>query len=75
MTLQVGGLVVQFLYGGYSKRQADVIPGIGIEEKGTTFSDMWALDLDTYAWEKVKKAGMPPGPRAGFTFAGAAQLG
>jgi hypothetical protein len=26
-------------------------------EKGTVHTDLWALDLATYAWAKVKRAG------------------
>jgi hypothetical protein len=44
--------------------------GVGVMEKGHVYSDLWALDLATYVWTKVKRAGVPPGPRAGFTFAG-----
>ncbi|CAN1777259.1 Kelch domain-containing protein 4 [Linum perenne] len=28
---------------------------------------MWSLDPRTWEWNKVKKSGMPPGPRAGFS--------
>ncbi|KAL6543043.1 hypothetical protein OROHE_010563 [Orobanche hederae] len=28
---------------------------------------MWCLDPRTWEWNKVKKSGMPPGPRAGFS--------
>ncbi|KAM0031097.1 putative kelch-type beta propeller [Helianthus debilis subsp. tardiflorus] len=31
------------------------------------FSYMWVLDHKTWVWNKVKKGGMPPGPRAGFS--------
>jgi len=61
---------VQYLYGGYTKRQEDDGVGVGVMEKGHVFTDLWALDLATYVWTKVKRAGVPPGPRAGFTFAG-----
>ncbi|XP_057789156.1 kelch repeat-containing protein 3-like isoform X2 [Salvia miltiorrhiza] len=30
---------------------------------------MWCLDPKTWVWNKVKKTGMPPGPRAGFSMA------
>ncbi|XP_058093793.1 uncharacterized protein LOC131239899 isoform X3 [Magnolia sinica] len=53
-----------FLYGGYSKEVAsDKITS----EKGIVHSDMWSLDPRTWEWNKVKKSGMPPGPRAGFS--------
>jgi hypothetical protein len=32
-------------------------------------SDCWALNLTDYTWERVKKAGVAPGPRSGFTLA------
>lgn len=53
-----------FLYGGYSK---EVSSDKSISEKGIVHSDMWSLDPRTWEWNKVKKSGMPPGPRAGFS--------
>ncbi|XP_054821111.1 uncharacterized protein LOC129320008 isoform X1 [Prosopis cineraria] len=53
-----------FLYGGYSK---EVSSDKSISEKGIVHSDMWSLDPKTWEWNKVKKSGMPPGPRAGFS--------
>ncbi|CAA7395902.1 unnamed protein product [Spirodela intermedia] len=53
-----------FLYGGYSKEVTSDKNG---SEKGIVHSDMWSLDTRTWEWRKVKKAGMPPGPRAGFS--------
>ncbi|KAK4568891.1 hypothetical protein RGQ29_004348 [Quercus rubra] len=53
-----------FLYGGYSK---EVSSDKSSSEKGIVHSDMWSLDPRTWEWNKVKKSGMPPGPRAGFT--------
>ncbi|GAB4860514.1 hypothetical protein Ancab_035673 [Ancistrocladus abbreviatus] len=53
-----------FLYGGYSK---EVSAEKGSSEKGIVHSDMWSLDPRTWEWNKVKKSGMPPGPRAGFS--------
>ncbi|XP_078433085.1 galactose oxidase/kelch repeat superfamily protein [Wolffia australiana] len=53
-----------FLYGGYSKEISADKSG---SEKGVVHHDMWALDTRTWEWRKVKKAGMPPGPRAGFS--------
>ncbi|KAK4256985.1 hypothetical protein QN277_006635 [Acacia crassicarpa] len=53
-----------FLYGGYSK---EVSSDKNISEKGIVHSDMWSLDPKTWEWNKVKKSGMPPGPRAGFS--------
>ena len=51
-----------WLYGGYAK-----IRGDEEMEHGKTFEDMWRLDLESLSWEKVKKAGIAPGPRAGCT--------
>ncbi|KAK7350682.1 hypothetical protein VNO77_09553 [Canavalia gladiata] len=53
-----------FLYGGYSK---EVSSDKNTSEKGIVHSDMWSLDPKTWEWNKVKKSGMPPGPRAGFS--------
>ncbi|KAI3499523.1 hypothetical protein L1887_35324 [Cichorium endivia] len=53
-----------YLYGGYSK---EVSSDKNSSEKGIVHSDMWLLDPKTWVWNKVKKGGMPPGPRAGFS--------
>ncbi|KAF8378164.1 hypothetical protein HHK36_029501 [Tetracentron sinense] len=53
-----------FLYGGYSK---EVASDKNNSEKGIVHSDMWSLDPRNWEWNKVKKSGMPPGPRAGFS--------
>lgn len=53
-----------FLYGGYFKDSAADKDG---PEKGMVHADMWVLDPRTWEWNKVKKLGMPPGPRAGFS--------
>ncbi|XP_077253059.1 galactose oxidase/kelch repeat superfamily protein isoform X2 [Tasmannia lanceolata] len=53
-----------FLYGGYFK---EVMSDKNSSEKGIVHSDMWCLDPRTWEWSKVKKGGMPPGPRAGFS--------
>ncbi|KAF8021545.1 hypothetical protein BT93_G1863 [Corymbia citriodora subsp. variegata] len=53
-----------FLYGGYSK---EVSNDKSSSEKGIVHADMWSLDPRTWEWNKVKKIGMPPGPRAGFS--------
>ncbi|KAK3144441.1 hypothetical protein QOZ80_4AG0313120 [Eleusine coracana subsp. coracana] len=50
-----------YLYGGYFKEVSSD------KEKGTVHADMWSLDPRTWEWNKVKKTGMPPGPRAGFS--------
>ncbi|KAK4756136.1 hypothetical protein SAY87_009893 [Trapa incisa] len=51
-----------FLYGGYSK---EISSDKNNSEKGIVHSDMWSLDPRTWDWNKVKKTGMAPGPRAG----------
>ncbi|KAL2515381.1 Galactose oxidase/kelch repeat superfamily protein [Forsythia ovata] len=53
-----------YLYGGYSK---EVSSDKSVSEKGIVHSDTWCLDPRTWEWNKVKKSGMPPGPRAGFS--------
>ncbi|GER25523.1 kelch repeat-containing family protein [Striga asiatica] len=56
-----------YLYGGYSKELTS--SDKKVSEKGIVHSDMWCLDPRTWEWNKVKKSGMPPGPRAGFSMA------
>jgi N-acetylneuraminic acid mutarotase len=57
-----------FVYGGYSKQADDSDKDI---EHGKACEDMWVLSLlptgNRMTWEKVKKAGMAPGPRASAT--------
>ncbi|PHT53725.1 hypothetical protein CQW23_08187 [Capsicum baccatum] len=53
-----------YLYGGYSKEVSSDKSG---SEKGIVYSDIWSLDPKMWEWNKVKKSGMPPGPRAGFS--------
>lgn len=53
-----------FLYGGYFK---DPVSEKDASEKGVVHADMWMLDPRSWEWSKVKKSGMPPGPRAGFS--------
>ncbi|KAH9329594.1 hypothetical protein KI387_001702, partial [Taxus chinensis] len=53
-----------FLYGGYFKDHAS---DNDISEKGIILADMWVLDPRSGDWNKVKKLGMPPGSRAGFS--------
>ncbi|KAK1357918.1 kelch domain-containing protein 4 [Heracleum sosnowskyi] len=54
-----------YLYGGYSKEVSS--DKNSSSEKGIVHSDMWCLDPRTWEWNKVKKSGMPPGPRASFS--------
>lgn len=58
-----------FIYGGYSKHADDSDKEI---EHGKACDDMWILSLlpsgcSRMVWEKVKKVGMAPGPRASAT--------
>lgn len=56
-----------YLYGGYCKKHVE-----GERDKGVVYSDMWALhmstDITALRWERIKKTGTPPPPRAGCTF-------
>ncbi|KAM7475709.1 hypothetical protein LguiB_022952 [Lonicera macranthoides] len=54
-----------YLYGGYSKEVSS--DKNSSSEKGIVHSDMWSLDPRAWDWNKVKKSGMPPGSRAGFS--------
>ncbi|OAE18296.1 hypothetical protein AXG93_436s1270 [Marchantia polymorpha subsp. ruderalis] len=54
-----------FMYGGYFKDHTSVDKEVS--EKGVVLADMWSLDPRTFEWNKVKKIGLPPGPRAGFS--------
>ncbi len=49
---------------GYRKEAAE-----DGDERGVVLSDCWALELNSYTWERVKRAGIAPGPRSGFTLA------
>ncbi|MCO5567469.1 hypothetical protein L7F22_021161 [Adiantum nelumboides] len=53
-----------FLYGGYFKDHGSEID---TSEKGVVHADLWMLDPRSWEWSKVKKQGMPPGARAGFS--------
>lgn len=71
-----------FMIGGYSVKKAAVVAGGYLpakpagkkkggsdeedDSKGIIHDDIWALDLKTYKWEKVKKAGMAPTARTSF---------
>ena len=60
-----------FVYGGYCKYadDGDGDAADGDVERGVTHSDLWRLDLREWRWEKQKKKGLAPGPRAGATSA------
>ncbi|KAL0040670.1 hypothetical protein WJX79_001168 [Trebouxia sp. C0005] len=51
---------VLFVFGGHTAWQE------GKQEMEKVHDDVWALDLQTWQWEKVKKAGMAPTPRTSF---------
>eukprot|EP00899_Mesostigma_viride_P019449 jgi/Mesvir1/27505/Mv07272-RA.2 len=52
-----------FLYGGYCKT-VDAKTGM---DRGVTYTDMWSLDAQKLEWNKVKRSGTAPGPRAGIS--------
>jgi len=56
-----------FVYGGFTKS------GRGFsssdDTKGTVHTDLWSYDLKGNAWSKVRRAGIPPTPRCGFSTA------
>ncbi len=70
-----------FLYGGYRKEPGagaggppagapSTAGGPPVDaETGVVLNDCWALSLETCTWERVKRAGIAPGPRAGFAMA------
>ncbi|KAL3147670.1 hypothetical protein ABBQ32_002423 [Trebouxia sp. C0010 RCD-2024] len=41
----------------------------GKQEMDKVHDDVWALDIQTWQWEKVKKAGLAPNPRCNVAFA------
>ncbi|GIL55654.1 hypothetical protein Vafri_11205 [Volvox africanus] len=53
-----------WLFGGYSKAKDDEDEDL---EHGKAMDDVWACNLTTCTWERVKKAGMAPGARASFS--------
>ncbi|GLI65322.1 hypothetical protein VaNZ11_008865 [Volvox africanus] len=53
-----------WVFGGYSKAKDDEDEDL---EHGKAMDDVWACNLTTYTWERVKKAGMAPGARASFS--------
>ena len=44
-----------YVYGGYCKYAGDGDGDDGDVEKGVTHSDLWRLDLKSWAWERLKK--------------------
>ncbi|KAG2483359.1 hypothetical protein HYH03_017759 [Edaphochlamys debaryana] len=55
-----------WVFGGYSKAKDDEDPEL---EHGKAMDDVWACNLTSYTWERVKKVGMAPGARASFALA------
>ncbi|CAL8469827.1 g9369 [Coccomyxa elongata] len=51
-----------FLYGGHTV----VVDKEDKSEMERVHDDLWALDLQTFKWERLKKSGMAPSKRAGF---------
>ena len=65
-----------YVIGGYSvKKNISAKPLVGkkpsddSDEKGVVHDDIWALDMKTWTWQKVKKEGMVPSPRTSFGLA------
>ena len=65
-----------FVIGGYSmKKSISSTPLHGkkdnsdSDEKGIVHDDIWALDVKSWTWQKVKKEGMVPSPRTSFGLA------
>ncbi|KAJ1479955.1 hypothetical protein T484DRAFT_1901936 [Baffinella frigidus] len=56
-----------FLFGGYTK-MGKALGGTD-ESRGMVHNDTWCFDLKTNGWSKVRKAGIPPTPRCGFSSA------
>lgn len=54
-----------YLFGGHC---VEILPDKS--EKETVFNDLWQLDLKSWQWERLKMAGMAPGPRASFNMVG-----
>ena len=54
-----------FLFGGYTKLGKAL--GGTDESRGIVHTDTWCFDLKTISWSKVRKAGIPPTPRCGFS--------
>jgi N-acetylneuraminic acid mutarotase len=66
-----------FVIGGYSVKKTEKKLASGGKsghddddgEKGIVHDDIWALDLVSWTWQKVKKEGMAPTPRTSFGLA------
>eukprot|EP00890_Picochlorum_soloecismus_P001177 jgi/Picsp_1/205/NSC_00204-R1_protein len=65
-----------YVIGGYSTKPKDkfATPGPNKskddeDERGISHDDIWALDLLSWKWEKVRKVGMAPTPRTSFGLA------
>jgi len=68
-----------YLFGGYSVKPVEKDSAAGKagrkkkagsddedEGRGVVHDDIWALDLGSFTWERVKKGGMAPTPRTSF---------
>ena len=56
-----------FLYGGFTKTGRCL--SSSDDSRGTIHVDVWAMDLNSKSWSKVRRAGIPPTPRCGFSTA------
>jgi hypothetical protein len=56
-----------FVYGGFTKSGRCL--SSSDDSRGTVHVDLWSLDLRSNVWSKVRRAGVPPTPRCGFSTA------
>eukprot|EP00960_Hanusia_phi_P002780 82417-Hanusia_phi.AAC.1 len=54
-----------FVYGGYTKHGRSF--SSSDDSHGIVHTDMWSLDPRAVVWTKVRKGGIPPSPRCGFS--------
>ena len=56
-----------FVYGGFTKSGRCL--SSSDDSRGTVHVDLWSFDLRANVWSKVRRAGIPPSPRCGFSVA------
>ncbi|EKX32725.1 hypothetical protein GUITHDRAFT_82055, partial [Guillardia theta CCMP2712] len=54
-----------FVYGGYTKHGRSF--SSSDDSHGIVHTDMWSLDPRAVVWTKVRRGGIPPSPRCGFS--------
>ena len=71
-----GAAGVVLLYGGYFKKQVKMQQFDSRKDKsqveelsdvGEEYTDLWSFDMATSTWDTLKKSGMPPSKRSGFS--------